>query len=378
MDNVIPDFLGETATRIGLKEYPNVKQFVVQHLYPDTLRLLLLLHKYVQIDCVIGIGYSGKASVVEQLKATGIRVLTPSYQELEECVRNELGNSLYRCRESNKQLMLHEVGGYAIKCLHEVHSEYLDVVPGAIEVTKQGVWLAQSLESLRIPQLNCAETKLKEIEGQMVGESVVASLDNIVRDLGLAMSGREVLLLGYGWVGKGAALSLDKRGARLTVKDTDNIKLVNAVVDGFAVVRNKDEYSGMSCKPKIVVGMSGRRSITAELIDHLPDKCFLVSGSSKDHEIDIDYLESITSTTTEIHQHVKACNLNDGRCLYLVNKGYPVNFTGSSVPDEIVEFLFSELIMLVQELLDGTYAPGTHPLSPELEDVAAQIWLDLR
>ena len=355
-----------------------MRQFVVQHLYPDTLRLLLLLHQHVKIDCVIGIGYSGKESVVEQLKNAGINVLTPDYEDLEDSVRTELGNSLARCRDNNNRLILHEVGGYAIKCLHEDYSDYLDVVPGAIEVTKQGVWMAQSLDSLKIPQLNCAETRLKEIEGQMVGESVVASLDTIVRDLGLAISGREVLLLGYGWVGKGAALSLDKRGARLTVKDTDNIKAVNAVVDGYAIIRNNVDYSDIGCTPKIVVGMSGRRSITRDLIDHLPDKCFLVSGSSKNHEIDLDYLQSITLNSIEIHQHVQACQLTDGRCVYLVNKGYPVNFTGSSVPDEIVEFLFSELIMLVQELLDGSYNAGTYPLAPELEDIAAQIWLDLR
>jgi len=55
MSDFLPDFLGETARRIKLGIYSDQKQFVVQHLYPDTLRLLLLLHKHVAIDCVIGI-----------------------------------------------------------------------------------------------------------------------------------------------------------------------------------------------------------------------------------------------------------------------------------------------------------------------------------
>jgi len=58
----------------------------------------------------------------------------------------------------------------------------------------------------------------------------------------------------------------------------------------------------------------------------------------------------------QLHQYVSQCTLHDGRQLYLVNDGYPVNFTGASVPDEIVEILFAELIMLVPHLLDRTPA----------------------
>lgn len=373
MKSVIPDYLGETARRINLQTYPDVRQFVVQHLYPDTLRLLLLLHKHVRIDCVIGIGYSGKPSVVEALRDAGINVLTPAYPDLLEVISSELGMSLDRCQSDGCRLLIHEVGGYAITCLHEEYSDRIDQVAGAIEVTKQGVWAAKSLPRLRIPQLNCAETRLKQVEGKLVGESVVAAFDNIARDLGMSLTGRDACLLGYGWVGKGAALSLSARGMRVTVKDTDTIKMVGAVVDGFAVARGNVDFH-----PEVVIGASGHQSISAQLIDQLPTECFIASGSSKDVEIDLSYLNKITVSAERIHQYVDALTLSDGRCLYLVNGGYPVNFTGSSVPDEIVEFLFSELIMLVPELLNKNPPPGTYPLPTELENIAAEIWLDLR
>ncbi len=374
MKNIHPDYLGETARRIKLKNYPDARQFVVQHLYQDTLRLLLLLHEHVKIDCVIGIGYSGNPDVVQTLRETGIQVLTPSYEDLAQVVEEELGLSLARCKKESKQLVIHEVGGYAIKSLHESHTDSINLVAGAIEVTKQGVWVAQSLPELKIPQLNCAETRLKQIEGKMVGESVVSALDNILREMGIAITGRAALLSGYGWVGKGAAEGLKHRGVQVTVRDTDVIKNVSAAVDGYIINRTSDDLY----PPALVVGTSGHQSITSELIDQLPNRCFLVSGSSKDHEIDLAYLNSITRTSTQIHEHVEALELLDDRTLFLVNKGYPVNFTGSSVPDEIVEFLFAELIMLVPELLDKKPAPGTYPLPVELENIAARVWLDLR
>ncbi len=374
MSAILPDFLGETAKRISLEEYPRVCQFVVQHLYPDTLRLLLLLHKHVQLSCVIGIGYSGDNKVVAELEAQGIRVLTPTFEQLQDTITNELDACLQRCEEENTQLVIHEVGGYAIKSLHQHFSDRAQRVIGALEITKQGVWVAQELDTLLVPQLNCAQTRLKEVEGKMVGDAVAAALDNILRETGISLVGRRAMVAGYGWVGAGTAHSLRKRGVAVTVFDTDIIKLVDASVDGFAVYRKTDAVGN----PAMVVGVSGRQSITKEIIDQLPHKCFIVSGASKDHEADLPYLHSQTDNVAAVHKHIDAHTLHDGRVLYLVNKGYPVNFTGSSVPDEIVEFLFSELIILMQVLLEERPDPGIYPLSPELEEIAADIWLNLR
>ncbi|XPM53211.1 MAG: hypothetical protein EDM05_034045 [Leptolyngbya sp. IPPAS B-1204] len=68
MNTFHPDFLGEVARRVGIQSHPNYRQFVVQHLYEDTLRLLLISHQFFPIDVVIGISYSGKKQVVEALQ----------------------------------------------------------------------------------------------------------------------------------------------------------------------------------------------------------------------------------------------------------------------------------------------------------------------
>ncbi|ASJ70846.1 hypothetical protein [Granulosicoccus antarcticus] len=369
-----PDFLGEMCRRLQLKTYPDTRQFVVQHLFPDTIRLLRKLNQYIPIDTVIGISYSGSADAVDELRAMGIRVLTPAYAELTNVVAAELKECIDRCEQQQLRLVIHEVGGIAIRALHEPTYCGGDTVVGALEITKQGVWVAEQLEELRIPQLNIAQTRLKEIEGKQVGEAVVAAMDNILRDLGYSTVGRDALVCGYGWVGKGVAQSLRQRGLSVSVKDIDTVSVVEAAVDGH----NPSYGVSLSRSPAIVVGATGKRSIDKALLEQLPDRCFLVSGSSKDHEIDLPYLESLTAESTILHKHVRQCTLHDGRRLYLVNEGYPVNFTGASVPDEIVEFLFAELIMLVPQLLDGKPAPGIHTLAADEEALPASIWLEMR
>ncbi len=374
MSQFHPEYLAETARRIGLVPYPDTVQLVVQHLYPDTMRLLLIMHRFVPIRCVIGIGYSGDGAVVKQLRAAGIHVETPDYADLAGTVNRALDACLSHCEQHGQRLVLHEVGGYAIDCLHRQYRDRVAVVAGAIEVTKQGVWVAEQLPQLLIPQLNCAQTRLKQIEGKMVGESVVTALDVILRELGYSVVGRQALVLGYGWVGRGAAVSLQRRGMQVSVHDSDILTRVEATVDGFTVPPKPER----GLVPAVVVGASGHQSVCAELLDALPDRCFLVSGASKDHEIDLPHLRAGVRQIERIHLHVEAYVMQDGRTLFLVNRGFPVNFTGSSVPDEIVEFLFSELLMLVPMLLEQSLPPGIYPLPEEQERIAAQVWLDLR
>ena len=369
-----PDYLGETARRIKLKKYPDARQLVVQHLYPDTLRLLLLLHEHVPILQVIGIGYSGSREVVSGLRAQGIKVLTPSFDDLQATVSNALDECLHQCEQEQFRLVIHEVGGYAVKALHDSFDSKLHLVAGALEITKQGVWVAENLPTLKIPQLNCAQTQLKQIEGRMVGETVVAALDIILREIGYSSVGRYALVMGYGWVGKGTAFSLRNRGMQVSVYDTDVIKCVDATVDGFTALQSFDQTLPVA----VVVGASGNRSILANVIDRLPHRCFIASGSSKDHEIDLNYLRGSATHIESIHPHVDALQMADQRTLFLVNNGFPVNFTSASVPDEIVEFLLSELIMLIPMLLDQSLEPGIYPLPAEQEAIAAQVWLDLR
>jgi len=369
-----PDFLGEMCRHLDLSPYKGVRQFVVQHLFPDTLRLLQHLHRYIPIDTVIGISYSGDTKTVDALKAMGVRVLTPSYTELEHVIAQELQHCIDSCRAQNERLVIHEVGGMAIKALHSPDYSGEGVVIGALEITKQGVWVAENIESLQIPQLNIAQTRLKQIEGKLVGEAVVAALDIILRELGYATVGRDALVCGYGWVGRGVANSLRQRGMSVAVRDVDVVSIVEAAVDGHI----PNEQAELSRPPAIVIGASGHCSITAAIIDQLPHRCFLVSGASKNHEIDLAYLQTQTQSVTAIHPYVNQHTLLDDRQLLLVNNGYPVNFTSASVPDEIVEFLFAELIMLVPRLMEQTPEPGIYTLPVEDEALPAKIWLSLR
>jgi adenosylhomocysteinase len=324
---------------------------------------------------VIGIGYSGRTEVADALRAAGIRVIIPQRTETESVVRHELGRTLTEAMRDGVEVLIHEVGGTAVRLLHEDYPQHIPLVRGAVEITKQGVWEARKLPALRIAQWNCAETKLKELEGPFVGEAVVASMDQILRECGFCLAGREALVFGYGWVGRGVCHGLRNRGmAVVSAFDRDPLKQVALTLEGFR--RGVPAHLGSL---SLVVGAAGVRTLSADLLARLPHRCLLASGSSKCVEIDVDWLEANAVAHHQVHRFLQAFTMSDGRVLYLFNGGYPVNFTGPSVQDEIVEFLFAEALLLLDQAANSRNAePGTWPLSVEREHLPAQVWLDLR
>ena len=82
-----------------------------------------------------------------------------------------------------------------------------------------------------------------------------------------------------------------------------------------------------------------------------------------------------------VNESVEAVALPEaGRRILLVNDGFPVNFIpgSQSVPDEIVEMILGELMILLRALAGEDFAPGLHRITPEQEAVCARLWLEMR
>jgi adenosylhomocysteinase len=367
-------FLPDVARRVGMRPYPRHRLFVVQHLLEDTQRLLETLHPLLEIDVVIGVAYSTRPRVVEALRRRGIRVRTPAFAELEATIAEELAVSIRRSERDGRRVIVQEVGGYVVPLLHARFRHALRHFAGCVEVTKQGVWRARRVPDLALPHLHCAESVLKRVEALQVGEAVVTALDALTRGLGWALAGRLALVLGYGWIGRATCRALRRRDAIVGVHDPDALRLVEAKLEGCATPALDEWLPRVS----LVVGATGVRSVTAGLIARLPDGAVLASASSRDVEIDLVALRRASAVEAVVAAGVRRLRTADGRALYLLNDGYPVNFSGTSVPDEVVELIFAEVLVLVHELATRPHPPGVAGIPPALEAVPALAWLEQR
>lgn len=369
------NFLRELVRSLPKSDFRHIRLFIVQHLYSDTLEFIKVLKDLeVAIDVVIGIAYSNQPEIINNLSEMGLQVLTPSADEMELVVREELIRSLDKCRHSNQKLIIHEVGGYVVPISHTLLPDQLALIAGAIEDTKQGKWRVEQIGNLAYPYFHCAESKLKQLEAPFVGDAIGFILDSLLKQHGYALAGRRVLVIGYGWIGSAVCNSLRCKKAIVMSYDIDPIRRLAAQLDGIQTFE-KSECPGDA---SIVIGASGQTSVTGDIIEKMRDNTIIASASSRNIEIDLSYLRNMASEEIRIAPEICQFTMKNGKKLYLLNDGFPINFLGTSLPDEISDLLLGEIMLMIHTAATGQYSPGIYAIGDSVEKSVASIWLSSR
>ena len=372
------DFLPLLVERLGIERDTGHRFLMVAHLFDDTMRMLAALEPVTEWDAIIGISYSsnrdGLAARWRARFGDCVHVAA-DLDDLERIVVEQIARSLAECRAKGQKLIVQEVGGFVVPLLHKYFGDQLWLVKGVVELTKQGIWRAEALE-LKIPVVQCADSELKRLEAARCGETIARCLDGVARDLGLSLAGRRACVIGAGWIGSGVARALRRLDMIPQLVDRDPLKVAEARLEGFAASTTIERIE--ECQ--LVVGATGAPSITAEIIERLPNYALIASGSSRQFEIDVRYLDKHPSRSLGAAVRAFALGETGRRQVLLVNEGYPANFIpgSGSVADEIVELVLGELIVLMQTLMQSELAPGIHRISLEQERRCAELWLELR
>lgn len=376
------DFLRRLVSKLNYGRDERNRYIIVAHLFDDTMRMIEALEDVIECDAIIGVPYSSNRPGIRErwTRRFGDKVqIRADLETMERALVEQLSRSLTTCRKKGQRLIVQEVGGFVTPILHKYFQDQLHLVKGVIELTKQGVWRAAELD-LKVPVLHCADSELKRLEAKRCGETIARCLDGIGRGLGVSLAGRPATVIGAGWIGSGVANALRRLDVLTTIVDQCPLKVTEARLDGF---RGSQTLDGIE-NAQLVLGATGRMSITAEVIDRLPNNAIIASGSSRQLEIDVDFLHQYPSTP--LNDCIDAYHLPpsetapNGKTVLLVNDGFPVNFIpgSASVPDEIVETILGELIALMNALSFEEFDPGIHRITPAQEAVCAELWLELR
>lgn len=375
------DYLPALVQRLDLARSEQHRYLMVAHLFDDTMRMIDALAGIMDFDAIVGVPYSSgsDATRLKWQSRYGDRVQCPKTEaEFRQTLGNILQKTLLACRNSGQKLVIQEVGGYVVELLHERFQDQLDLVEGVVEITKQGVWRADQLP-LRIPVLHCADSELKRLEAARCGETIARCLDGLMRDLGNTLAGRHATVFGAGWIGFGVAKALRRLDVQPVLVDVNPLKVAEARLSGFDASLSPGDLD----RADLVVGATGRLSVTADVLCRLRSGCLVASASSRRIEIDVAHLEA--APAYDIHPSIRAYHFADGpggqdRQVCLVNDGYPANFIpgSGSVADEIVELILGELIVLMADLTTYTYEPGIHRLDSEGEAACTQLWIEQR
>jgi len=265
-----------------------------------------------------------------------------------------------------------------IRLAHTTHPEVLDSLVGASEETTSGVVALRAMEAdgtLRVPCIAANDARCKYLFDNRYG-SGQSAVNAILDATNLLLADKDVVLLGYGWVGKGIAARARGLGARVTVCEVDAFAALEAHHDGFDVAPAVD-----ACRTAdLVITATGvRGALAPDAIDALPDGALLANAGAVDDEFDLASLRERAVARRRVREHVEELELEDGRSLHVVGEGVVVNLSaGEGHPAEIMDLTFAVQALSAAHLLRhaGELRPGVHPLPVDIDEEIARMKLD--
>jgi adenosylhomocysteinase len=265
-----------------------------------------------------------------------------------------------------------------IRLAHTTHPEVLESLVGASEETTSGVVQLRAMEAdgtLKVPCVAANDARCKYLFDNRYGTGQ-SSVNAVFDRTNLLAADKDVVVVGYGWVGKGIALRLRGLAARVTVCEVDPFAALEAYHDGFDVL---PLVKACSRADVVMSGTGVRCTVGPEALEALPDGAVLANAGAVDDEIDVEWLRSHSEEVRAAREHVEEFVLRDGRSLFLVGAGVVVNLSaGEGHPAEIMDLTFAV------QALSGAYLmqhgrelePRVHTLPAEIDEEIARLKLE--
>ena len=232
-------------------------------------------------------------------------------------------------------------GGDLVNTLHNEYPELLPGVIGGCEETTTGILRLKAMAAagkLRFPMMLVNDADCKHLFDNRygTGQSV---WDGINRTTNLIVAGKDVVVAGYGWCGKGVAMRAKGQGARVIVTEVDPVKAMEAVMDGFKVM----PMCQAAALGDIFVTVTGCKDvITPEDFLRMKDGAICCNAGHFDVEVAVEALRKMSVSHRPARQNIEAYELENGRTVYILAEGRLVNLAaGDGHPAEIMDMSFA-------------------------------------
>lgn len=268
-------------------------------------------------------------------------------------------------------------GGDLVYLLHTTGSDLAAHVLGGCEETTTGIIRLRALEReerLLFPMIAVNDAFCKYLFDNRygTGESVWTG---IMRTTNLIVAGKTVVVIGYGWCGKGVARRAAGLGAKVIVCEVDPVKALEAYMDGFEVMPS----GKAATKGDIFVTVTGCKDVLSE--QHfrvMKDGAILTNAGHFDVEVSKTDLEKLAVSDSTVRQNIKEYTLPGGRRLYLLGEGRLVNLACSDGhPAEIMDLSFALQALSAHYLAEnaGSLTRRVHPVPKEIDYQVAKLKL---
>lgn len=252
----------------------------------------------------------------------------------------EYTHHLSCCLEIGPNLIIDD-GGDLNSLIHRNYPELIPQVIGLCEETTTGILRLKAMDragKLQFPAMLVNDAAMKHLFDNRygTGQSVWNAINKTTN---LIAAGKQVVVAGYGWCGKGVAARAQGLGARVIVTEVDPIKAIEAVMDGFEVLPMKEAAP----RGDIFITVTGCKGVvTMEHMLLMKEGAILTNAGHFNVEVDYAALEAECVSKEPRRDNIVGYTLKNGRSVNLIGEGRLVNLAaGDGHPAEIMDMSFA-------------------------------------
>lgn len=269
-------------------------------------------------------------------------------------------------------------GADLISLLHTERSEQAAAIYGSMEETTTGVIRLRALEQsgkLLLPVIAVNDAKTKNLFDNRYGTGQ-STIDGIIRATDVLLAGKNFVVAGYGWCGKGLAMRARGMGANIIVTEVDPIKAIEAVMDGFRVMPMLEA----AATGDIFCTVTGNTSvIRQEHFERMKDGAMVCNSGHFDVEIDLLALQKLAKDVRKnLRTNVDGYVLADDRTIHVLAEGRLVNLAAAEGhPASVMDMSFATQALASEYVAHhhGDLSKNVHILPESIEQSVATLKL---
>jgi len=313
---------------------------------------------------------STQDDVAAALAKAGVRVYAWRGETVEEYYRN-----INKVLDFKPEITIDDGGDLAFTA-HTNRKEVLDYIKGGCEETTTGIIRLRAMEKekkLRYPVIDVNGAKTKHFFDNRYGTGQ-STIDGILRATNVLIAGKNVVVAGYGFCGRGVAMRARGMGANVIVTEIDPIKALEAVMDGFRVM----PMSEAAKIGDIFITVTGNKDVIRGFhVEQMKDGAILANSGHFNVEINLSEIEELAIEKKKIRDNLDRYKLKNGKTIYVVAEGRLVNLAAAEGhPSEVMDMSFANQALSVKYLLENDLEPRVYNVPLEIDEEIASLKLE--
>jgi adenosylhomocysteinase len=278
---------------------------------------------------------------------------------------------------ASKPHMTMDDGCDLVTTIYTKHKEQLRDMIGGCEETTTGVIRLHAMEKdgvLPYPVISVNDALTKHMFDNRYGTGQ-STLDGIIRATNVLLAGHVVVVVGYGWCGRGVASRAKGHGAHVIVTEVDPLKAIEAAMDGFQVMPMAEAAK----VGDVFVTVTGNyHVIRQEHFDAMKDGAIVCNSGHFNDELDLDTLAKKAVSTSKPREFVEAYKLPSGKTVRVLGDGRLINLAaGEGHPAAVMDMSFANQAMAAAFLAQNykTLEKKVYPVPEEIDKEVASLKL---